>query len=83
MPVHPLKGLGQRFGPARDHHQMDVVRHQAITHNADLLHLNFPAEQVEVDQSLHVAGQNELTTIATLCHMMRNIDDNHSGQTWH
>src|ERR1035438_10917530 len=81
MPL--LKRPGQHLRSARDHHQMHVVRHQAIAYHRQLVQANGPTQQIEIHHALGGAGQNELTSIATLCYVMRNIDDNHPRETRH
>ena len=81
--MHLLKSLGQYRRPAWDHHQVHVVRHQAIAYHRQLVQADGPTQQIEIHHALGGAGQNELTSIATLRDVMRNIDDNHPRETRH
>jgi hypothetical protein len=64
--MHWVERFRQRLGPARDHHPMHVVRHQAVTHHRHALRMHRLTEQIQINPPLRVAGQNELPTTSPI-----------------
>ena len=81
--MHLLQRLRQGLHSVRDHHQMHVIRHQAIPHHRYALQSHRLSRQIEINHPLRVARQNELTTIATLRHVVRYIHDNYPRESSH
>ena len=59
----------------RYYDQMHVIRHQAIAKYPKPIPLRVLTQQLKVGDSIRVAGENDLSRIATLRNMMRNIQN--------
>src|SRR5215813_11481154 len=68
----------QSFCFARDHHQMDVVRHQAIANQGEGMELHSLPKKIQINHALGVGSQNELSCVATLCDVMGNINHHYT-----
>ncbi len=71
-----LQGPGQRLRFAGYHHQVDVVRNQAIANQRQEMKVHGLPQQIQINRPLGIAGQNELTRVATLRDMVGNINCN-------
>ena len=59
------------------------LRHQAIAQQPEPIQLRVLTQQLKVGDSIRVAGKNDLSRIATLRNMMRNIQNDHARQSGH
>jgi hypothetical protein len=64
---------------ARNHNQMNVIRHQAVSDHRQRMLLERLPQQIQVNRSFSIRGENELTSIATLRDMMPNINHYHTS----
>ena len=60
-----------------------MIRHQAIAQQPEPIQLRVLTQQLKVGDSIRVAGKNDLSRIATLRNMMRNIQNDHARQSGH
>ena len=78
-----LQGSRRRIGVARDDDQVDMIGHQAITKHGETMEFRVAPEQVEIDEAVDVAAEDDLPGVATLRHVMRNVNDNDARQSGH
>lgn len=57
-----------------------VVGHETVAQQKLIMVLHVFPEQIEIDKSLGVRGQDDLAGVAALGHMVRNINDNNTNQ---
>ena len=57
---------------------MDVVRHEAIADQRQGMELHGLAQEIQIDHSFGIRGENELPSVATLRDMMGNIHRNNT-----
>ena len=74
-----LQSLRQGIRLTRDYHQMHMVRHQAVTQQQELVHLNVLPQEIQIHQAFGIRSENELPGIATLGDMMRNVNHGDTG----
>ncbi len=78
-----LESLCQRFGGARHHDQVHVIRHEAVTQQSKTVKVRVVPEQLQVCGVIAVAGQYDLPCVATLSNMMGYISHYHTGEACH
>jgi len=77
--VDVLEHRGQRTGLVRDGNQVDVIRHQAIAEQGELMEAAVVLEQLQVDQAVGVRFENEPPCVATLGDVVRRVGRDHPG----
>ena len=59
-------------------HEVDVVRHEAVSQHGELVLAQPLPQQIEIDRALDVARKEVLAPVAALRHMMRHVGDDDS-----
>ena len=78
-----FEGQSQSVRFVRNHNQVNVIRHEAIADQGELMQGGIVSEQVKIDDPLGVGSEDNLSSIATLCNVVRYINGNHASQTSH
>ena len=78
-----LERFGKSVGVARNHHQMNMVRHHTVADQRGMMLFNVFPQQFQIQFPVWIAVQDKLPRISTLGHVMRNIDGNHPGESCH
>lgn len=81
--VGVLKSLCQRRAGARNHDQMYMIRHQAITERREVIEFAVLTEEFQIGEAIGVAGEDRLPGVAALRNMMRNVGHYHARQASH
>ena len=79
-----FQGKRQRFALVRDDDQMHMVRHQAVTQERELIKLGVLAQQIQIDDTLVIVGENELAGVSSLGDVVRDVnygDTSHARRT--
>ncbi len=63
--------------------EMDVVVHEAVADQRDLICRQIFRKQLEIDGSVVVGEENDLAVIAALCYMVHPTGDNDTGSASH
>lgn len=63
----------------RNYNEMDMIRHKAVPQQRHGVKLRVLAQQLQVGGAIGVAGENDLSRISALRHMMQNVRDHHTG----
>ena len=74
---------GQPAFVGRRQDEMDVVKHQAIGAAIDGVPLELRGHKIEIDLFVARLEEDAFATIATLCYMVRNAENNHAGEAGH
>jgi len=61
------------------HHQVNMVRHQAIADQKQGMELQGLPQQIQINRPLGIRCQDELTRVATLRDMVGNINSNYTS----
>ncbi len=78
-----FEGQSQSVGFVRNHNQVNVIRHEAIADEGELVQSSIVSEQVKINKALGVGSEDELPGVPTLCNVVRYINGNHASQTSH
>ena len=81
--VRPPNGLGKRVALPRNRHQVDVIRHQAIREDIQLIRPALIAEDAKIRPVIVVHEEHVLAIVASLDDMVRDICDDDSSDPWH
>jgi hypothetical protein len=68
---------------SRDRDEMNVVRHQTVADQCQAVQLNALSQQIEINLAISVGAEDELSSVASLSHVVWHADGNHTGQTRH
>jgi len=74
-----LKGDRQSVRFVGDHHQMNVVRHQAIAEKRQRVQLHGLTQQIHIDHPLGIRVEDELPRVRALRDMMGYINSNYTS----
>jgi hypothetical protein len=58
---------------------MNMVGHRAISNQRHLVELDVLPQQIEIDHAISIAIEDKAPRIATLRHMVRDINGNHAS----
>ena len=74
---------GQRIALSGNHDQVNVVGHEAVAQDRELMQAGIMLEQVQIHAALGIGSQNELTRISPLRNMVRGVEAYHACETSH
>jgi len=74
-----LQHHGERVRGARNHHQMNMVRHQAVAENGETVQAGMLPQQAKIHRPLRIGAKDKLPCVAALRHMVRNVDSYHAS----
>ena len=78
-----LEGERQRVGSARDDDQMNMIRHETIAQQREVMEVRITSKQIEIHCPVGIAGENELPGISTLGNVMGYVDNDDASQASH
>ena len=78
-----LEGQRQRVGSARDDDQMNMIRHETIAQQREMMEVRITPQQIEIHCPVGVVGENELPGIPTLGNVMGYVDNDDTSQASH
>src|ERR1700677_1383946 len=78
-----FQSLCQPVSGARDGNQMDMIGHEAIANQRNLVEGKLFPQQLEVDRTVSIAIQHEASPISTLRKMGWNIFGHNPSQSSH
>jgi hypothetical protein len=73
------KGIWQ----VRNHHQMNMVRHQTVADQCQAVQRNALSQQIEINLAISIGIKDVLPSVASLSHVVWHAGGNHTGQTRH
>ena len=74
-----LEGDRQSVSFVRDHHEVNVVRHQAIAEQRERVQLHGLTQQIHIDHPLGIRAEDELPRVRALRNVVRNINSNNTS----
>ncbi len=77
------QSLGQRVGPARNRHDVDVIGHQAVAQDRQAELLALLAQRLDVEATVVVGEEDVLAVVAPLSGVMRNALRHHARLSRH
>ena len=89
IPVRSVASVGvferlrERPRVQRNSDQVHVIRHQAVTQQRETVQLRVLPQQLQIGEAIGIAGENDLSGIATLRNMMGNIHRDHARKSSH
>ena len=78
-----LEDEGESFGGMRDDDQVDVIGHEAIAGNGKPMQSGVVTQQVEIDEAVGIAIENELPAITALRDVVGHIDGDYASKAGH
>jgi len=81
--VNILHGLGHGVIVLRYGNEVNVVRHQAKSEDAQGVELGVFPEQVEIEETQGIAFEDVLAAVAALGEVVREAGRDHAGETGH
>ena len=78
-----LSAARQRILLHRNRHKMDVIAHQTIVPPANGVALAILTQQLQVDYTVLLSMENGSSPVASLRHVMRQSDRNHTCDSRH
>jgi hypothetical protein len=78
-----LEGFCKGVGLVRNHHQMNMIGHQAVADQRSCVLFGAFSQQAQIHISICVAVQDKLPGITTLRHVMRNLGGYHPSESCH
>lgn len=73
----------KRIRLIRDRDQMNMIRHQAISEDAEVRLAGRGAEPIEIDLAIGVSEEDRLAVGSALGNVMGKTDGDGSGKSWH
>ncbi len=67
--------LPKRIWPVRHRDQVHMVRHQAVAQHPKAMQLRVLAQQSQIYGAISIVGENDLSGVSSLRHVVRDIDD--------
>ena len=78
-----LKDQRDQVGSERYDDQMDMVGHQAIAREREVVALRVFLKELPVDEAVGIGFEYYLACVASLGHVMRRIDRDDAGESGH
>ena len=82
-PVSIFEGEVEGIGPAGDGDEVDVIGHETVAGQGELVEMAILAEKVEINEPVGVGFEDEAPVIPSLCDVVRGIDSDYSGKASH
>ncbi len=78
-----MSTAARESGCVRDGNQVDVVRHEAVAEEGEVMEPAVMPKQFQINEAAGVGLQDEAARIATLSDVMRRADCDNAGQASH